>query len=96
MNLRLETRVGKLEAKHLATGRDVFEELSGTQAKALVLLLEAEKEGREEDCTPADLLTDDLLWRNGFSRESYNAAIAGITIEQFERMVAYVRAKAAR
>ncbi len=88
---QLETRVRRLEAKRNATGSNIFRELSSLQLRSLLILLDATEKGIELGCSSAELINDDLLWRNAMSRETYDNALGAISQTQWERMVQWVR-----
>jgi hypothetical protein len=87
MNSQLETRVRKLEAKCDAANGNVFDELSPMQMKALLVLLEAEDEARERNCSAQDIITDELLYKEAMSRQSFDAALQSVAVEKWHEML---------
>jgi|HubBroStandDraft_6_1064221.scaffolds.fasta_scaffold975974_1 hypothetical protein len=83
MASRLAARLCRLEARNPEP--NPLEELTGSQARALLLYLNSLREGA---------VSDETLWHAGMSREAYEAALNSISQETWKRLVARWEKKA--
>ena len=86
MQRSLDARLRKLEAR--IETPSPFDELNYEQKKALGICIDAELDRRAGLDSE---VTDELLWNNAMSRESYDAALASISPEMWEGIWAHAR-----
>jgi hypothetical protein len=84
---RLE-RVRKLEAAR-DNEDDIFDGFTSQQMSAFKIMLEAEVDRRLFGDRTGERASNEYLWQNGMSRESYDAALASIPQTSWDRIRAW-------
>jgi hypothetical protein len=84
---RLE-RVRKLEAAR-DNEDDIFDGFTSQQMNAFKIMLEAEVDRRLFGDRTGERASNEYLWQNGMSRESYDAALASIPQTSWDRFQAW-------